>query len=52
MLLDVSERKRKMPSRINGDFDRSSIATNDASSAIAPVKSPIVLTSPQPYDCA
>jgi len=48
MLLDVSERIRKMPSRISGDFDRISIATNEARSATATANRPIVRPDAQP----
>ena len=52
MLRALSERRRKIPSRISGAFERSSITTNEPSSAIASAPRPIVLPEPQPYACA
>ena len=48
----VSERVRKMSSWISGAFERSSITTNETSSATAARKRPIVLPEPQPYEPA
>ena len=44
----VSERIRKIPSRISGECERRSIATNAASSANATASSPSVRAEPQP----
>ena len=48
----VSERTRKIPRRISGAFDRSSVTTNPASNAAARTKRPSVRPDVQPYSCA
>ena len=52
MLATVSERILKMPSRISGECERCSIATNDASSPTASAVRPSVRAEPQPNDSA
>jgi hypothetical protein len=48
MLATVSERIRKIPSRISGESERRSMTTNAVSRAIATAARPSVRAEPQP----